>query len=35
MIKISRKIDKPNIYDEFSSNVSFFIHGRTSDSIFF
>ena len=36
MIKISGKVDKSNTYDEFSSNVSFFIQGRTSsDKNFF
>ena len=36
MIKISRKVDKSNIYNGFSSNISFFIPGRTlSDKNFF
>ena len=30
MIKISRKIDKSNSYNGFSSNVSFFIQGTIS-----
>ena len=30
MIKIGRKVDKSNTYDEFRSNISFFIQGRTS-----
>ena len=29
-IKISRKADKANTYNEFSSNISFFIQGRTN-----
>ena len=30
MIKISGKLVKSNSYNGFSSNISFFIHGRTS-----
>ena len=30
MIKISGKVDKPNTYNGFSSNISLFIKGRTS-----
>ena len=30
MIKISGKVDKSNIYNRFSSNISFLIQGRTS-----
>ena len=30
MIKISGKVDKPNTYNGFSSDISFFILGRTS-----
>ena len=29
MIKISGKVDKSNTYNRFSSNILFFIHGRT------
>ena len=29
MIKISEKADKSNSYNGFTSNISFFIHGRT------
>ena len=29
-LKIIGKVDKSNIYNEFSSNISFFIQGRTS-----
>ena len=29
MIKISRKVDKPSIYNGFSSNITFFIQRRT------
>ena len=31
MIKISVKVDKSNTYNWFSSNISFFIQGETSD----
>ena len=34
MIEISRKVDKPNTYNGFSSNISFFIQGRTSSDFF-
>ena len=30
MIKISGKVDKPNTYNGFSRDISFFILGRTS-----
>ena len=30
MIKLSRKIDKPNTYKRFSGNISFFNNRRTS-----
>ena len=30
MIKINRKVDKPNTYSGFCSNTSFFIQGRTT-----
>ena len=30
MIKISGKVDKPNTYNWFSSDISFIIQGRTS-----
>ena len=30
MIKISGNVDKPNTYNVFSGNISFFILGRTS-----
>ena len=30
MIKISGKVDKSKTYNEFSSNILFFIHGRSS-----
>ena len=30
IIKISGKVDKPKTYNRFSSNISFFIQGRTS-----
>ena len=30
MIKINGKVDQPNTYNGFSSNISFFIQGRTS-----
>ena len=30
IIKISGKVDKSNTYNRFSSNISFFIQGRTS-----
>ena len=30
MIKISGKVDKSNIYNGFSSNILFFIQGKTS-----
>ena len=30
MIKINGKVDKSNSYNGFSSNISFFIQGRTS-----
>ena len=30
MIKISGEVDKPNTYNGFSSDISFFIQGRTS-----
>ena len=30
MIKISGKVDKPNTYNGFSGDISFFIQGRTS-----
>ena len=29
MIEISGKLDKSNSYNRFSSNISFFIQGRT------
>ena len=32
MIKISGKVDKSNTYNGFTSHVSFFIQGRTSNS---
>ena len=31
MIKISRKVDKPNTYNRFNGNISFFIHKTSSD----
>ena len=30
MNEISGKVDKSNTYNRFSSNISFFIQGRTS-----
>ena len=30
MIQISEKLDRPNTYNGFSHNISFFIPGRTS-----
>ena len=30
MMKINGKVDKSNTYNGFSSNISFFIQGRTS-----
>ena len=30
MIKFSGIVDKPNTYNGFGSNISFFIQGRTS-----
>ena len=30
IVKISGKVDKSNTYNVFSSNISFFIQGRTS-----
>ena len=30
MIRITVKVDKPITYNGFSSNISFFIQGRTS-----
>ena len=30
MIRISGKVNKSNTYNRFCSNISFFIHGRTS-----
>ena len=32
MKKISGKVDKSNTYNGFSSNISFFIQGRTSSA---
>ena len=29
MIKVSGKVEKPNTYNGFSSDISFFIQGRT------
>ena len=30
ILKIGGKMDKPNVYNRFSSNISYFIQGRTS-----
>ena len=35
MIKISEKVDKPNTYNGFSCDISFFIQGRTSPDLEF
>ena len=35
MIKMSEKMDKSNTYNEFTGNISFFIHKTYSDKTFF
>ena len=35
MMKTREKVDKSNIYNMFSNDISFFIEGRTSSDNFF